>query len=55
MKTTFGWSLLLVVVLCVLVGRYLAAKRENRLDGGIDPVFVNRDETPSPAVSTKVG
>ncbi|WP_229745951.1 glycosyltransferase family 87 protein [Rhodococcoides trifolii] len=53
MKTTFGWSLLLIVVLCVLVGRYLAAKREGRLDGGIDPVFDDA-RTPSPALETKV-
>ncbi|MBD0323751.1 MAG: DUF2029 domain-containing protein, partial [Aldersonia sp.] len=37
LKTTFGWSLLLVVICCVLVDRYLAARREGRLDRGIDP------------------
>ncbi|MFC9788462.1 glycosyltransferase family 87 protein [Rhodococcus sp. NPDC127528] len=39
MKTTFGWSLLLLVICGVLVARYLTAKREGRLDRGIDPVF----------------
>lgn len=39
MKTTLGWSLLLLVICGVLVARYLTAKREGRLDRGIDPVF----------------
>ncbi|WP_246600744.1 glycosyltransferase family 87 protein [Skermania piniformis] len=42
MKTTLGWSLLLIVVFCVLGDRYLAARREGRLAGGIDPVRVER-------------
>jgi arabinofuranan 3-O-arabinosyltransferase len=40
MKTTFGWSLLLLVICGVLVARYLTARREDRLDGGIDPVYL---------------
>nr|WP_255450403.1 glycosyltransferase family 87 protein [Skermania sp. ID1734] len=40
MKTTFGWSLLLLVVFAVLADRYLAARREGRLAAGIDPEFV---------------
>ncbi|RDI59005.1 arabinofuranan 3-O-arabinosyltransferase [Nocardia pseudobrasiliensis] len=40
LRVTFGWGLLLVVVFCVLGDRYLAAKREGRLDEGIDPVFL---------------
>ncbi|MFC7450199.1 glycosyltransferase family 87 protein [Rhodococcus daqingensis] len=43
MKTTLGWSLLLMVIFAVLVARYLTAKRENRLDDGIDPAFVVRE------------
>ncbi|MEE2033912.1 glycosyltransferase family 87 protein [Rhodococcus chondri] len=37
MKTTFGWSLLLIVVFAVLLDRYLAARREGRLGDGIEP------------------
>lgn len=37
MKTTFGWSLLLIVIFAVLVDRYLAARREGRLADGIEP------------------
>jgi len=37
MKITYGWSLMLVVVFCVLYFRYLDAKADGRLDGGIDP------------------
>jgi arabinofuranan 3-O-arabinosyltransferase len=36
MKITYGWSLMLVVVFCVLYFRYLDAKAEGRLDEGID-------------------
>lgn len=45
MKTTLGWSLLLLVICAVLVTRYLTAKREGRLDRGIDPVFDDDVET----------
>ncbi|MBH0120602.1 DUF2029 domain-containing protein [Rhodococcus sp. HM1] len=40
MKTTFGWSLLIIVVFAVLLDRYLAARREGRLDSGIEPAFL---------------
>ncbi|MBO0853334.1 MAG: DUF2029 domain-containing protein [Nocardia sp.] len=40
LRVTFGWSLLLIVVFCVLGDRYLAARREGRLDTGIDPAFL---------------
>lgn len=38
MKTTLGWSLLLIVIFCVLAYRYLLARREGRLDKGIEPL-----------------
>jgi arabinofuranan 3-O-arabinosyltransferase len=40
LRVTFGWGLLLIVTFCVLVDRYLAARREGRLDSGIDPVYL---------------
>lgn len=40
MKITYGWSLMLVVVFCVLYFRYADAKDENRLRDGIDPVWM---------------
>jgi arabinofuranan 3-O-arabinosyltransferase len=40
LKITYGWSLLLIVVFTVLYFRYLDAKAENRLDGGIDPAWL---------------
>jgi arabinofuranan 3-O-arabinosyltransferase len=40
LKTTFGWALLLIVISSVLIDRYLAARREGRLDQGIDPAFL---------------
>jgi arabinofuranan 3-O-arabinosyltransferase len=40
LKVTWGWSLLLVVVFCVLYFRYLDAKAENRLASGIDPPWM---------------
>ncbi|MFC4602787.1 glycosyltransferase family 87 protein [Rhodococcus kronopolitis] len=51
MKTTFGWSLLLLVICGVLVVRYLTAKREGRLDGGIDPVFPADEPAEKPRAS----
>lgn len=36
MKITYGWSLMLVVVFCVLYFRYLDAKADGRLAEGID-------------------
>ncbi len=41
MKITYGWSLMLVVVFCVLYYRYLDAKADRRLDDGIDPVWMH--------------
>lgn len=54
LKPTMGWSLLLIVVFAVLVNRYLTAKREGRLDGGIDPAFLGEDATPAAPAPAKV-
>lgn len=43
MKITYGWSLMLVVVFCVLYFRYLDAKADGRLDDGIDPPWMTTD------------
>ncbi len=43
MKITYGWSLLLIVVFCVLYFRYLEAKADGRLDDGIDPPWMTTD------------
>ena len=44
MKITYGWSLMLIVVFCVLYFRYLDAKAAGRLDrdsaAGIDPPWM---------------
>ena len=40
MKITYGWSLMLIVVFCVLSFRYSDAKAEDRLDAGIDPEWM---------------
>jgi arabinofuranan 3-O-arabinosyltransferase len=44
MKFTYGWCLMLIVVFCVLYFRYLDAKAEGRLDGGIDPTWLKPKE-----------
>lgn len=44
MKITYGWSLMMIVVFCVLYFRYLDARSENRLEDGIDPPWM----TPPP-------
>jgi arabinofuranan 3-O-arabinosyltransferase len=44
MKITYGWSLMLIVVFCVLYFRYLDAKADDRLDEGIDPSWVTKAE-----------
>ncbi len=44
MKITYGWSLLLIVVFCVLYFRYLAAKQDGRLDEGIDPPWMTKEK-----------
>lgn len=42
-KVTWGWSLMLIVVFCVLYFRYLDAKDDDRLDDGIDPPWLDRE------------
>jgi len=44
MKITYGWSLMLIVVFCVLLFRYLDAKSDGRLDDGIDPAWMTGDQ-----------
>lgn len=52
MKFTYGWCLMLIVVFCVLYFRYLDAKSENRLDDGIDPVWMkDAAKEPTPVQS----
>ncbi len=43
LKITYGWSLLLIVAFTVLYFRYLDARAENRLDGGIDPAWLTAE------------
>jgi arabinofuranan 3-O-arabinosyltransferase len=40
LRITYGWSLMLIVVFCVLYYRYLDAKADGRLDDGIDPQWL---------------
>ncbi|MGV0717832.1 arabinofuranan 3-O-arabinosyltransferase [Mycolicibacterium sp. XJ662] len=40
LKITYGWSLVVIVVFSVLYFRYLDAKAEDRLDDGIDPLWM---------------
>ncbi|OBJ74378.1 hypothetical protein A5643_01535 [Mycobacterium sp. 1274756.6] len=40
LKITYGWSLILIVVFCVLYFRYADAKADDRLEEGIDPPWV---------------
>jgi arabinofuranan 3-O-arabinosyltransferase len=44
LRVTYGWSLLLIVVFCVLYFRYLDAKADNRLEFGIDPPWMTPKE-----------
>ena len=53
MKITYGWSLMLVVVFCVLYFRYLDAKAEGRLAGGIDRLWMTRLPQESHRASVK--
>ena len=46
MRSTFGWSLLIIVTFAVLADRYLAARREGRLEQGIDPAFLLPEKVP---------
>jgi arabinofuranan 3-O-arabinosyltransferase len=48
MKTTLGWSLILLVIFGVLTVRYVTARREGRLDRGIDPAFLIEPEDARP-------
>jgi arabinofuranan 3-O-arabinosyltransferase len=43
-KFTYGWCLMLIVVFCVLYFRYLDAKSDGRLDGGIDPPWMKHED-----------
>lgn len=43
LRTTFGWSLLIIVIFGVLIGRYLAARKDGRLDDGIEPDYLLED------------
>ncbi|GBE67099.1 alpha-(1-_3)-arabinofuranosyltransferase [Mycobacterium sp. MFM001] len=52
LKITYGWSLLLIVVFCVLYFRYLDAKAENRLDNGIDPAWLTAEESRSAVIAS---
>ena len=49
LRVTYGWSLMLVVIFCVLYFRYLDAKDEGRLEDGIDPVWMKDDIARQPA------
>ncbi|MEU1526464.1 glycosyltransferase family 87 protein [Nocardia rhamnosiphila] len=42
LRVTFGWTLLLIIVFCVLADRYLTARREHRLPD-IDPTHLAPD------------
>lgn len=44
MKITYGWSLLMVVVFCVLFFRYRDARADGRLAHGIDPPWLARSD-----------
>jgi arabinofuranan 3-O-arabinosyltransferase len=43
MRITYGWSLIIVVAFTVLLFRYLDAKRDGRLDEGIDPPWLTAE------------
>lgn len=47
LKITYGWSLMVIVVFCVLLFRYLDARREGRLADGIDPPWVTAGSRPA--------
>ncbi|MFE9320450.1 glycosyltransferase family 87 protein [Nocardia sp. NPDC006982] len=49
LRITFGWGLLLIVIACVLGDRYLAARREGRLQFGIDPEWMRSAPDPRAA------
>ncbi|GAY16211.1 arabinofuranan 3-O-arabinosyltransferase [Mycobacterium sp. shizuoka-1] len=47
MKITYGWSLMLIVVFCVLYFRYSDAKADGRLADGIDPPWMRASPEPA--------
>ena len=51
-KFTYGWSLMLVVVFCVLYFRYLDAKAEGRLEDGIDQPWMKPAPQPAEPVAS---
>ncbi|MGY4099082.1 glycosyltransferase family 87 protein [Nocardia sp. R16R-3T] len=51
LRITFGWGLLLIVIACVLGDRYLAARREGRLQLGIDPEWMRSAPDPRDAAA----
>ena len=55
MKITYGWSLMLVVVFCVLYFRYLDAKKDGRLEQGIDPLWLTESERKSEPAAPATG
>ncbi|UFS97183.1 glycosyltransferase family 87 protein [Nocardia huaxiensis] len=57
LRTTFGWGLLLIVIFCVLADRYLAAKREGRLETGktLDPAWMHPQTAAAAAAPTRNG
>ncbi|MBN9633620.1 MAG: DUF2029 domain-containing protein, partial [Actinobacteria bacterium] len=54
-RITYGWSLMLIVVFCVLCFRYLDAKKDGRLDQGIDPLWLPKDESKSESAAASAG
>lgn len=56
LRTTFGWTLLLIVAFCVLGDRYLAAKREGRLQVGksLDPAWMHPEWATEDTEDTEV-
>jgi arabinofuranan 3-O-arabinosyltransferase len=53
-KFTYGWSLMLVVVFCVLYFRYIDAKSEGRLEDGIDQPWMKPAERAERATSARL-
>ncbi|MET9486679.1 glycosyltransferase family 87 protein [Nocardia sp. NPDC006630] len=57
LRITFGWGLLLIVAFCVLGDRYLAARREGRLEVGktLDPAWMHPEPAPADQASVHNG
>jgi arabinofuranan 3-O-arabinosyltransferase len=50
LRVTYGWSLMVIVIFCVLYFRYLDAKADRRLEEGIDPQWMTeKPKEPAPA------